>query len=560
VLHGRAGRLLRPAIRRTDVTGRTARRIGGLALLAAALACVWALFAPPQLGGSTRYVILDGTSMEPSLHGGDLALVRSRKDVARGDVVLYEHEKLGAHVLHRIVRIKGDRLVLKGDNNDFLDDVRPTAADVEGRLWFTVPKVGHAIGWGRQPLHAALIVFALAFLALGGAAAVSAARSPARPRGGSRVRIAEARGDGGGDVARVALTAALAGLVIFAGLALVSHSRSPTRASTVEGAYEHVGTFSYSAVVGASDVYPDGTVDSGEAVFLQLVPELDIAFDYRLAADDARSVRGEAGLAAVLSDGAGWTRQIPAGDPVSFTGPTARVAGTLDLAGLTAIVEEMKTLTGSGTSTFSLDIVPTVELVGVVRDTRVSQSFSPQLPLLVDTVSLRPDASSGDVAAFSVRRGEVMTARVPADLHLGGLVLSVEIARRVSLLGLGVAILCALVAGFAYRRSRGAGESSRIDSLFRDRMVSIAGPPAGSSARATELADPESLSRIAEHYDRVVLHWREGRVHVYQVDDGSTVYRYRAGLDLEPTRPTAVEDEDTLVLGGSKRTARAAEG
>jgi hypothetical protein len=153
-----------------------------------------------------------------------------------------------------------------------------------------------------------------------------------------------------------------------------------------------------------------------------------------------------------------------------------------------------------------------------------------------------------------------MTTRVPAELRLGGLVLSVERARRVSLLGLGVAILCELVAGFAYRRSRGAGEPSRIASLFRERMVTIAGPPAGSSARATELADPESLSRIAEHYDRIVLHWREGRAHVYQVDDGSTAYQFRSGLDLEPIRPTVVDDEDTLVLAGSTRATRAAEG
>ena len=55
---------------------RTAIRMTGLVALFAALAAAWAVLAPPELGGSTRYVILDGSSMAPSLHAGDLAVIR----------------------------------------------------------------------------------------------------------------------------------------------------------------------------------------------------------------------------------------------------------------------------------------------------------------------------------------------------------------------------------------------------------------------------------------------------------------------------------------------------
>jgi hypothetical protein len=65
----------------------------------------------------------------------------------------------------------------------------------------------------------------------------------------------------------------------------------------------------------------------------------------------------------------------------------------------------------------------------------------------------------------------------------------------------------------------------------------------------TELTDLASLQRIAEHYDRVVLHWRDGHGHAYQVDDGSTAYRYRVGIGIERDRPSGPDEgSDTLVL------------
>src|SRR5438876_5936540 len=44
---------------------------GALALLAAA----WFVLAPPKLGGSTSYAVIVGSSMEPHLHRGEVALV-----------------------------------------------------------------------------------------------------------------------------------------------------------------------------------------------------------------------------------------------------------------------------------------------------------------------------------------------------------------------------------------------------------------------------------------------------------------------------------------------------
>ena len=132
----------------------------------------WLLLAPAQLGGATRYAVVEGASMEPGLSKGDLVLVRAGTTPAVGDVVLYGDPTLGVRVLHRVIRVDGDRLVLKGDANDFVDDARPRSTDVVGSYWFAVPRAGAALSWMQAPPHAALLAFLLTLVAFSGGAVV----------------------------------------------------------------------------------------------------------------------------------------------------------------------------------------------------------------------------------------------------------------------------------------------------------------------------------------------------------------------------------------------------
>lgn len=70
-----------------------------------------------------------GISMEPMLREGrELSLIQSPKAVGRdprkGDVVLFRR-KNGDYVLHRIIRRKGERFLIRGDNAYGLDLVAP---------------------------------------------------------------------------------------------------------------------------------------------------------------------------------------------------------------------------------------------------------------------------------------------------------------------------------------------------------------------------------------------------------------------------------------------------
>ncbi len=155
-----------------DAASRAPTAVIAMVLLLAA----WLFLAPAQLGGSARYAVVDGASMEPKLHRGDLVVVRDQGRVEVGDIVLYRNTQLGVRVLHRVIREEGGRLVLQGDANDFVDDAHPRREDVAGSLWFSIPRAGSALLWLREPVHAALLVFILTVFALtGGGAARSAA-------------------------------------------------------------------------------------------------------------------------------------------------------------------------------------------------------------------------------------------------------------------------------------------------------------------------------------------------------------------------------------------------
>lgn len=518
-------------------------RVVTLVLVAVIAVTGWVLLGPAELGGPARYAIIEGSSMAPMLTDGDLAIVRANGEPEKGEVALYHDPRLDVDVLHRIVGESGGRFILKGDGNDYLDDARPAPAELEGTLWFSVPGVGSAIEWLRAPLHAGLVVFVLVLLAFAGGESATRRRTrPARAVGitasGTHLEVAS----------RALYTGALVAALLFGLLAVIAFSRPTSRAETVEEARIHEGTLFYSAQVEVSDVYPDGRVDSGETAFLQLVPALDVSFRYRFTAEDPYEVGGTASVSAVVSDGAGWVRRVPVAEAGDFTGASTTVRGTLDLVELAEIVREMKTLTGSLTTTFAVRIEPRFEISGRVGPEALDEAFTPELPFLLDDVGLRVDAPEDGSPALSVRRAESGTVEAPAGLTLGRLRLSIERAQTLATLGLMISLFVLVLAAAALWSRRTDSEHGRIASRFGDRMIAIAGAPPADRGRVTDLADFDSLARIAELYDRVVLHWHRGESHVYLVDDGSTAYRYRTGPSAELA--VAPDLEDTLVLPG----------
>src|SRR4051794_2246209 len=124
---------------------KTAPRAASIsAAVALVLAAVWA-FWPLSLGGATTYVGTHGTSMQPRFHTGDLAILRAADHYSVGDVVAYRSVSLDTVVMHRIVAMDGERFVIQGDNNDWLDQDHPSKDQVLGALFLRIPKGGKAL-------------------------------------------------------------------------------------------------------------------------------------------------------------------------------------------------------------------------------------------------------------------------------------------------------------------------------------------------------------------------------------------------------------------------------
>ncbi|MBX5446463.1 signal peptidase I [Sphaerobacter sp.] len=92
-----------------------------------------------------RPVLVQGISMEPKFHTGDVVIVRpvDPEDLKVGDIIQFRD---GNHdVLHRIIEIRqevaGLVFITQGDNNDAPDSPVP-AENVRGRLALHIPKAG----------------------------------------------------------------------------------------------------------------------------------------------------------------------------------------------------------------------------------------------------------------------------------------------------------------------------------------------------------------------------------------------------------------------------------
>jgi len=128
----------------------------GVVLASAALLALW----PQALGGATAFVVLQSNSMAPAFQRGDLVVVRAAAAYAPGDQVLYRGSNIAA-IFHRIVGYdESGRFVLRGDANTYLDPDRPTTAEIIGRYWFAVPKIGGWLWAWRGPLLALTVALA----------------------------------------------------------------------------------------------------------------------------------------------------------------------------------------------------------------------------------------------------------------------------------------------------------------------------------------------------------------------------------------------------------------
>ena len=149
-----------------DIVRRT-----GECLVVAIIAAFLAFFWPQTLGGKVAYVKVDGHSMDPTYHFGDLAIVRRQSAYKIGDPVAYRIPKgefgEGALVIHRL--IGGDGVhgyVTRGDNRTINDPWHPKTKDIVGKVRMDFPALGTQVAKLTRPVYIGGLVSALTVIVM----------------------------------------------------------------------------------------------------------------------------------------------------------------------------------------------------------------------------------------------------------------------------------------------------------------------------------------------------------------------------------------------------------
>ncbi len=163
--------LTRPS--RAGGTLRLAWRVLVWTVLLALVLVLVAAVLLPRVAGATPYTVLTG-SMQPDYPPGTLVVVTpvEMEDIAVGDVITYQLESgESAVVTHRVISVgasldrDGERIVrTQGDANDVADREPVREVQVQGRLWYSVPYLGHVNTWVSGPSRQVATTGAVAVL------------------------------------------------------------------------------------------------------------------------------------------------------------------------------------------------------------------------------------------------------------------------------------------------------------------------------------------------------------------------------------------------------------
>ena len=505
------------------------------------------LFWPAPLGGVVSYVVVRGVSMEPTLHPGELAVMRTQDGYKPGDVVAYRVPEdefgAGAVIIHRIVGGDAeDGFVVQGDNKEGPDRWIPKPENIVGKMWFHVPDGGDWFAKLREPLGRGAAVGGMGlFLLLGHNLSDDEVRR--RRRGGRRMPPEKGTRAGLKFPAPTTVLVA-AGLVALVGLALAAVASysflQPAQESRLveRPGYEHTASFEYTVKGDKSSLNPSGVIgpispaagEGGEVtpplIYTRLARSMDIGFTYALENSPAADVEGD--LTAVLQIQAGeegWTRTEELLPPTPLEGTTASARIDLDLDRVSSLIETVEEETGFSAGTYDVSVIPIVSISGTVGGATVDETYAPAFTIEFDRTQITPESvlARSDVGTID----EIVSQS--NDLGLAGVSISVTTARWIGAGGAALALLAALAlaAPALFRLSR--DEVARIRARYGSLLISVDQTDGLESARKIQVGSIQDLVRLANRDGRIIMHQEVGAgVHRYLVDDGMVTYEYRA--------------------------------
>ncbi|HUE57989.1 MAG TPA: S24 family peptidase [Acidimicrobiales bacterium] len=373
----------------------TTKRLGRL--LAVAVVLLLATAGILRLTGKVRYLVTNGISMSPLYRSGDLVVVRNTSRYRAGQIAAYHSQLLNTTVLHRIVSTSGGQYTFKGDHNTWTDPEHPAANQLLGRAWLHIPHGGIFLAFYGIPVLLLAITGIICIVLLSPEKSATRRKRPNRTRVPANVlhrRVA---------IGLVAGELCLAPALV-ASLALGSHSERQIQPATVE-----TSTFTYNAQIAPNPVYPTGQINTGDPIFVRVVPAISVSYLYQTSGARASQLTGTTALQLNLASPNGWHTTTTLGAQVRVLAGRAQISAPLDLGAIESTLEQVRSLTGVDTGTVNAVIHAVTRVTGAagasdhldiplslqMTPTQVSLTTTPQGPetgsSAVITSKLLPD-------------------------------------------------------------------------------------------------------------------------------------------------------------------------
>ncbi len=484
---------------------------------------LWVLFAPQQFGGSTTYVIVAGDSMTPNYLLGDLVIVREQAAYRVGDAVTYEHPEIG-YVFHRIVDVDEEgRFVMQGDHNSWQDQYHPSTADVIGKLWLHVPKVGKPLESLRSPWGFAILT--LFFTAIIFSVVVPPEKTRGRRKARGRSNPMSGTQQHSAEILFILAVLTLGMLVL--GIAafrqpLFNEIHTPL-------AYEQQAVFRYTAKV-PSGVYDSTQIEPGEPIFRRLNGSFNIGMDYLFITTHPNTVSGTYRLIARVSDDSGWKRTLELTPETSFNGNVFTVSADLALDNIQRFIDTLEKETGVERGRYTLTIQADIRTTGMVSELPLDTTFTPQIYFDVTNleVVLRKAPNPDQDVLNPIQKGSLTRVSMEQNvLHLLGIQLPVYLARWIALLVGIPATLWLIILLTGLYTSTQHSELERVRVWYGKMLIEARNIQLLDSPSRVEIASIDDLANLAEQDQRAILHLPDGNMHHFFVQTAEQLYHYQ---------------------------------
>jgi len=299
--------------------------------------------------------------------------------------------------------------------------------------------------------------------------------------------------------------------------------------------YQHTGTYNYVAELKPNIIYSnETTLTPGEGtLYTAIVDHINLTFTYAFACNpEPENSTLEHHIMIQLESPGKWAKTLSdteAEEALKLNG-VVNFTMHVNCTKIREIVDNIDKETGTRSTTYNINVKPTIHVVANTTTENIDETFTPEL-----AVSFKTEANKGNYIAIEnlkqTKPGEITkTHRTPLTW--------VEYQRTGSYVATAATATCLAFSAFLYVRYKPAVlPTKQTEKLIKKLTDSYKELIAETTQKPPEtkttinMETLEDLAKTAEILARPILHATDGEDHVFYIVDNNTKYQYATRLN-----------------------------